>query len=54
MFAHEGRVRQDGTATVEECDGEWDPVHGLITYPPRTAISRRVNSLQGVSSQLIR
>ena len=47
-------VCQDFEATLEECDGERDPVHLLITYPPKVAISRLVNSLKGVSSRLIR
>ena len=47
-------VCQDFEATLEEVDGEPDHVHLLITYPPKVAISRRVNSLKGVSSRLIR
>ena len=46
-------VCQDFEATLEECDGERD-VHWLMTYPPKNAISRLVNSLKGVSSRLIR
>ena len=33
-------VCQDFEATLEECDGERDHVHLLITYPPKIAISR--------------
>ena len=47
-------VCQDFEATLEEFDGERDPVHLRITYPPKVAISRLVNSLKGVSSRLIR
>ena len=47
-------VCQDFEATLEECEGERDHVHLLITYPPKVAISRLVNSLKGVSSRLIR
>ena len=47
-------VCQDFEATLEEFDGEQDLVHLLITYPPKVAISRLVNSLKGVSSRLIR
>jgi putative transposase len=47
-------VCQDFEATLEEFDGERDQVHLLITYPPKVAISRLVNSLKGVSSRLIR
>ncbi len=34
--------------------GEQDPVHWLITYPPKVAMFRLVNRLKGVSSRLIR
>jgi len=47
-------VCQDFDATLEEFDGERDPVHLLITYPPKVAIARLGNSLKGVSSRLIR
>ena len=47
-------VCQDFEATLQQFDGERDDVHLLITYPPRVAISRPVNSLKGVSSRLIR
>ncbi len=47
-------VCQDFEATLEEFDGERDHVHRLVTYPPKVAISRLVNSLKGVSSRLIR
>lgn len=47
-------VCQDFDATLEGFDGEQDYVHLLITYPPKIAISRLVNSLKGVSSRLIR
>ncbi len=47
-------VCRDFEATLEEFDGEHDHGHLLITYPPKLAISRLVNSLKGVSSRLIR
>ncbi len=47
-------VCQDFEATLQEFDGEQDHVHLLITYPPKVAIARLVNSLKGVSSRLIR
>ena len=47
-------VCSDFEATLVEMDGEKDHVHRLITYPPKIAISRLVNSLKGVSSRLIR
>lgn len=47
-------VCSDFEANLIEIDGEKDHVHLLITYPPKVAISRLVNSLKGVSSRLIR
>ncbi|PSR22029.1 MAG: IS200/IS605 family transposase [Sulfobacillus acidophilus] len=47
-------VCQDFEATLEEFDGERDHGHLLITYSPKVAISRLVNSLKGVSSRLMR
>ncbi len=35
-------------------DGEDDPVHLLVEYPPKVAVSALVNSLKGVSSRLLR
>ncbi|ERT10598.1 transposase [Photorhabdus temperata J3] len=37
-----------------EMDGELYHVNLLINYPPKLAISNRVNSLKGVSSRLLR
>ena len=37
-------VCQNFEATLQEFDGERDDVHLLITYPPKVAISRLVNS----------
>jgi putative transposase len=37
-----------------EFNGEHDHVHLLISYPPKTPISKLVNSLKGVSSRLVR
>jgi putative transposase len=37
-----------------EFDGEDDHVHLLIHYPPNVSVSTLVNSLQGVSSRMIR
>ena len=47
-------VCQDFEAELVELDGEKDHVHLLINYPPKVSVSRLVNSLKGVSSQLIR
>ncbi|QTQ31509.1 Transposase, IS200-like [Aromatoleum bremense] len=35
-------------------DGEDDPVHLLVSYPPKVSVSALVNSLKGVSSRMIR
>ena len=48
------KVCNDFEATLVECDGEGDHVHLLVTYPPKVAIAKLVNSLKGVSSRLIR
>lgn len=48
------RICSDFEAELVEFDGEEDHVHLLVTYPPKMAISRLVNSLKGVSSRLIR
>lgn len=47
-------VCKDFEASLEEFDGEDDHVHLLVTYPPKVAVSRLVNSLKGVSSRLLR
>ena len=41
-------------ATLEEFDGEEDHVHLLVHYPPKTSISKMVNSLKMTSSRVIR
>lgn len=41
-------------ASLEEFDGEGDHVHLMIKYPPKTCLSKLVNSLKGVSSRLVR
>lgn len=48
------RVCADFEATLLECHGEDDHLHLLIAYPPKTSVSRLVNSLKGVSSRRIR
>jgi putative transposase len=45
-----GRV---GAALVE-MNGEHDHVHLLVNYPPHVQLSKRVNSLKGVSSRTLR
>jgi putative transposase len=47
-------VCKDFEATLVEFNGEKDHVHLLINYPPKSSVSRLVNSLKGVSSRLIR
>jgi putative transposase len=41
-------------AELREFDGEDDHVHLLVSYPPKLAISRLVNSLKLVSARLLR
>jgi len=47
-------VCPDAHAPLVQMDGEDDPVHLLVEYPPKVAVSLRVNSLKGVSSRLLR
>ena len=48
------RVCSEFEAELIEIDGEDDHLHLLIAYPPKTSISRLVNSLKGVSSRRVR
>ncbi len=41
-------------ATLVEFDGDGDHVHLLVTYPPKMAIAKLVNSLKTASSRIIR
>lgn len=41
----------DFEADLVEFNGEADHVHLLVTYPPKIALSRLVNSLKGASSR---
>lgn len=41
-------------ATLDEFDGEGDHVHLLVRYPPKTSVSKLVNSLKMSSSRVIR
>jgi putative transposase len=43
-------ICQDFGATLVEFEGEDDPVHRLVRYPPKVSDSALVNSLEGVSS----
>ena len=44
----------DLDATLVECNGESDHVHMMITYPPKLALSKRVNALKASSSKRLR
>jgi putative transposase len=41
-------------AELRQFDGEEDHVHLLVSYPPKLAVSRLVNSLKLVSARLLR
>lgn len=49
---------QDGCegfgAQLRKFNGEGDHVHLLVHYPPKIALSKLVNSLNGVSSRYLR
>lgn len=47
-------VSKDFEAELVEFSGAANHVHLLVTYPPKVAVSKLVNSLKGVSSRLIR
>jgi putative transposase len=47
-------VCSDAHTTLVQMDGEDDHVHLLVQYPPKVAVSSIVNSLEGVSSRLLR
>lgn len=44
----------DFDAELIEFDGEGDHVHLLVNYPPKTSVTKMVNSLKGVSSRLLK
>ena len=48
------KICQDFEVELVEFDGEQDHVHLLVNYPPKTSISKLVNSLKGVSSRRLR
>ena len=48
------KVCEDFGATLDEFNGEDDHVHLLVSYPPKVALSKLVNSLKGVSSRRVR
>jgi hypothetical protein len=47
-------VCSDFESQLVEFDGEDDPVHLLVNYPPKITVAALVNSLKGVSSRLLR
>ncbi|MGI5285119.1 IS200/IS605 family transposase [Nonomuraea polychroma] len=47
-------VCADFETELAEFNGEASHVHLLVTFPPKVAISRLVNSLKGVSSRRMR
>ena len=47
-------VCADFECELVEFNGESNHVHLLVTFPPKVAISRLVNSLKGVSSRRLR
>ena len=47
-------VCADFEAELKGFNGERDHVHLLVNYPPKTSVSKLVNSLKGVSSRLLR
>ena len=47
-------VCADFEAKLIEFDGEDDHIHHIVHCPPKVSVSALVNSLKGVSSQMIR
>lgn len=47
-------VCEDFEAELVEFNGETEHVHLLVTFPPKVAVSKLVNSLKGVSSRYMR
>jgi putative transposase len=48
------KVCADFEAQLVEINGEAEPVHLLINYPPKRSLSSLVNSRKGVRSRLLR
>ena len=48
------KVYQNFDANLIEFEGEADHVHLLVSYHPKMAISKLVNSLKGVSSRMLK
>ena len=48
------KVCKDFETELVEMDGERDHVHLLLSYPPKIAVAKLVNSLKGVSSRRLK
>jgi putative transposase len=48
------KICEDFEATLVECDGERDHLHLLVNYPPKSSVSKLVNSLKGASSRRLK
>jgi putative transposase len=44
------KICADLGATLDSFDGEDDPGHLLVRYPPKEALAKLVNSLKGASA----
>ena len=51
---HFARVAGDFAAELMAMNGESDPVHLRVQYPPKVAVASLVRSLKGVSSRMLR
>jgi putative transposase len=47
-------VCADFETVLQEFNGERNHVHLLVSFPPKVALSKLVNSLKGVSSRTLR
>jgi putative transposase len=47
-------VATDFECEIVEFNGEANHVHLLVTFPPKVALSRLVNSMKGVTSRRLR
>ena len=48
------KICRDLQEQLVEMNGETEHVHSLTRYPPKHSVSGMVNSLEGVSSRLLR
>ena len=48
------QVCADAGASLEAWEADGDHVHLLVSYPPKLALSRLVNSVKGVTSRMLR